>query len=199
MPYKARELVIIVGNSRGSDANISAKLSPSCFWQGLWAHCKFGCKFKSDTRRFSVTLLASAPGRTPDYLLSAKKLINIRYSPCCRLCCSLSLPEQVAAISASEEVKAPPAAARTAGATACNIYTLFGVSPDVPQSHLRAVMRRVLLVTHPDKVADACPRAYSAVKEAYDVLRKPETRMYYDFEHSLFTPSTSDPGVRYST
>ena len=101
---------------------------------------------------------------------------------------------QVTALITHGQVKA------AAGAAAIgNIYALFGVSPDVTQSCLRAAMRRTLLMTHPDKAADACPQAYTAVKKAYDVLREPETRMYYDFEHSLFTPSPSDPGVRYST
>lgn len=60
-------------------------------------------------------------------------------------------------------------------------YARLGLNPDCTQQDIKAAYRKVLLKTHPDKTGDpSTAPAFSAAKEAYEVLSNEEKRRQYD-------------------
>ena len=62
-------------------------------------------------------------------------------------------------------------------------YQELGVAPDATLNEIKAAYRRLVLVTHPDKVTGK-EVAFKCIQEAYDVLEDPTTRRAYDATHS---------------
>lgn len=60
-------------------------------------------------------------------------------------------------------------------------YARLGLNPNCTQQDIKAAYRKVLLKTHPDKTGDpSTAPAFSAAKEAYEVLSNEEKRRQYD-------------------
>lgn len=60
-------------------------------------------------------------------------------------------------------------------------YARLGLNPNCTQQDIKVAYRKVLLKTHPDKTGDpSTAPAFSAAKEAYEVLSNEEKRRQYD-------------------
>lgn len=62
-----------------------------------------------------------------------------------------------------------------------DLYTILGVSPHADKPTLQRAYRRLMLLTHPDKVqGEAAHEACLAIMFAYDVLSDTHRRQLYD-------------------
>jgi len=79
----------------------------------------------------------------------------------------------------------------SAGRPTPDYYAVLGVTREVSPDGLRNAYRRMARRYHPDRNLDdpaGAAKTFVLVKEAYDVLRHPETRRAYDAATDLDSP-----------
>lgn len=61
-----------------------------------------------------------------------------------------------------------------------NFYAVLGVQPSATQQEIKTVYKKEVLKSHPDKNKDVDVARFRDVQEAYETLKKPESRKVFD-------------------